>query len=264
MRTTIFFALIPVLSCGNSLSAGIISDGDFTDWSYGSTVLQVTSFVPSASVTPEAVGGNPGARLNLTTQTGFNNVYPYDTAFGLALKTDAYVATALEGLSFVLSLDVLRGPGSFGSGQAIRLLVEQDGVLYGGSYLGVSAVPPIFFTRTFGGTFVASEFSRYLSTEVDNTEHPVFDGSVATRFGFLAGNSISGNLTMFYDNFVLQIPDVEFFEGPIPLEPDPDDLPGASSPVPEPASGLLFATGGLVMLLARPRRRGAKSPCPPR
>ena len=103
---------------------------------------------------------------------------------------------ALEGLPFTLFLDVLDGPGAFGQGQAIPLLVEQGGILY---------------SRSLGLTFATHADVRHGAVSRHLRRHPFsrldgmagtpnFDGTVATRFGFLAANTGSGDLTMFYDN----------------------------------------------------------------
>ena len=74
--------------------AGTLIDGDFTSWTFGAT--------GAGSVTREAAGGNPGARINLTTMTANSTVY------GTAIKNDFFTNVPFAGDSFTLSLDILR------------------------------------------------------------------------------------------------------------------------------------------------------------
>lgn len=94
-----FFLLLVVLSGGAlvaSAHAATIADGDFTNWSF-SSFQQGTA---SATVTREPTGGNPGARLNITTVTN-----PTDSAFGTAIKNDFSTNAPLSG-AFTLYLVV--------------------------------------------------------------------------------------------------------------------------------------------------------------
>ena len=186
-RVVVLLVLAWVSHPSHSLHAGMILDGDFSSFSFDST--------GTATVTRELTGGNPGARLNVTTVSG-------PTVYGTAIKTDFATTAALAGSSFSLSLDVLSGPGSFGQGQGISLLVEQNGSIYG-RHLGITGFPLNFDTVVFNETFDAVSFSRLIGAGPAN---PDFDGGVITRFGFAARNTNSGTLTQYYDNFRLESP----------------------------------------------------------
>ena len=69
----------------------VINDGEFSDWTFNST--------GTATVTREASGGNPGARLNITTVSG-------NTVWGTAIKSDFSSSAVLTGAKFTLSLEV--------------------------------------------------------------------------------------------------------------------------------------------------------------
>jgi hypothetical protein len=184
-------AVLVALVMSAPASALTISDGDFSSFTFDSFGNG------SATVTLEAANGNPGARINITTNTGAGQTHA-----GTALKTDVSTSIALEGLTFTLSLDVLSGPGAFGAGQAILLLVEQSGSVY---VIGLNTTGSnlnSFTTLNFPGTLLAASFSKVSGGGPAN---PVFDGSAATRFGFAGQNSSSGSLTNFYDNFNLVI-----------------------------------------------------------
>jgi len=173
--------------------AETIVDGNFADWSFSS----YGAGTGSAAMTVESSGGHPGARLNVTTVTGAG-----DTFFGTGIKDDFSTTAPLSG-EFTLSLDVLSGPGGFGQGQFVDLLVEQNGTIYA-TALGVTGWPfNTFTTLSFPGTFDASSFGRVIGA---GPTQPVFDGSVSTKFGFAAGNTDSGDLTQYYDNFRLDVP----------------------------------------------------------
>jgi len=164
----------------------LIVDGDFSAWSFGST--------GTATVTREASGGNPGARLNVTTVSG-------TTVYGIANKTDYSTALPLADTSFELQLDVLAGPGSRNQGQRIQLLVGQNSSIYAYN-LDVTWYHPSWTTLTFSGTFMESAFALWSGS---GPAKPDFGGGTPTLFGFAAGNSNSGTLTQYYDNFSLEI-----------------------------------------------------------
>ncbi|GAF74015.1 unnamed protein product, partial [marine sediment metagenome] len=88
-----------------------IQDGDFLDWSFDAT--------GTATATVEQTGGNPDARLNVTTVSG-------PTVYATAINHDVSTVAKLEGAAFTLDLDVKSGPGSFGAGQSIEILIEQN------------------------------------------------------------------------------------------------------------------------------------------
>ena len=171
--------------------AEAIADGNFSGWSFGSYGMG-----GSAKVAVEPAGGNPGARLRVTTAT-----LPSDTAYATAVKTDFVTNAPLAGVRFTLTLGVRSGDGASDDGQAIALLVEQNGTLYA-LPVGTTSVHANFATLPFSGTLAAGSFTRVAG---NGPAQPVLDGSAATRFGFAAGNSGSLTLTQYYDNFGLDI-----------------------------------------------------------
>ena len=201
--------------------AEAIADGNFSGWSFGTYGVG-----GSATVTVEATGGNPGTQLKVTTAT-----MPSDTAYATAVKADFVTIAPLAGARFTLTLGVRSGAGAFGDGQAIALLVEQNGSLYA-LPVGTTSVQESFATLSFGGTLTAGSFTRVTG---GGPVRPVLDGSVVTRFGFAAGNSDSLALTQYYDNFGLGIVSVR---GP--------DL----QPVETAASIPTLSEGALVLLSA--------------
>ena len=200
------------------------SDGNFTNWSFGSYVLAGST----ASVTLESSGGNPGARLNITTNTGAG-------AFGYGIKTDFSTSQSIVGAPYTLTLDILSGPGAFGEGQGILLVVEQNGSVYGSNvsplYTGTATA---WSPETFTGTLDASLFTNLSG---GGSANPDFTSGVPTEFGFAGGNDRSGTLTMYYDNFSL-------------------DISGNFTPTPEPSSLVLLGSAVFGVLgTARRLRR---------
>ncbi len=198
----------------------VVSDGDFSNWTFGAYTSGTGG--PSASMTRETSGGNPGARLNVTTNTPGTSV-----AFGTGIKTDFSASAYLSGDAYTLTLDVLAGLGSYGLGQFVDLTVEQNGVVYMSNY-GLSAVthiPVTWTTETFSGILTPGSFFNVSGT---GPSEPDFSSGVATMFGFAAGNNQSSQLTMYYDNFNLDVT------------------------TPEPASFFLFGAGLLTLLWLRP------------
>jgi hypothetical protein len=181
---------------------------DCCDWASGWNFSSFGAGGGTASATVEASGGNPGARLNVTT------VSPNpSTGVGTANYQIFSTTAPLEGLPFTLTLDVLSGAGSFGQGQAIDLLVEQNGSIYV-LFVGVTGWPlNTFTTLNFPGTLTAASFTRVIGV---GPATPIFNGTVSTTFGFAAGNSNSGTLTQYYDNFRLNIPTLNASIAPVP------------------------------------------------
>jgi hypothetical protein len=204
-RRLVAAALISLFPTGARALA--VVDGDFLDWTFGS--------IGTVAVTREASGGDPDARLNVTTVSG-------PTVHGTAVYEGFSTSEALEGVAATLSLDVLSGPGAFGDGQHISLLAEQGGDLYVRG-LGVTGFPRSFDTVQFMTTLTAASFSRLVGI---GPTTPDFGGGTPTRFGFAASNSSSGTLTQFYDNFSLEI-------------------------VPEPASATLLMVASLALASLR-------------
>lgn len=216
-----------------SYAVVVISDGDFTAWTFGSYGVGGGT----ASAVREASGGNPGARVNVTTVTSSLS----QSAFGTGYKNDYSTTQALAGTAFTLTLDVLSGAGAFGQGQAIQLVVEQGGSVYASASLGITSVQAAFTTLAFAGTFNAASFTRIAGS---GPATPDFAGGVTTRFGFAAGNTNSATLTQYYDNVRLDI------AAPIGPAPSPTaDIPTLSE------YALMALAGALALAAAGALRR---------
>ncbi len=218
VKSSLSFLMMFVSGWSSCALAGVISDGNFSTWNFGAT--------GTAIVTREDNGGNPGGRLCITTISGY-------TVYGIAIKTDLHTISPLTGVSFIFSIDVLSGPGSYGQGQGIMFLVEQEGTIYGQD-LGVTGYPRNFDKLSFKRELHSTAFERLLGSA---SATPDFSGGIKTRFGFAAGNSGSGQLTQYYDNFQLES---SIF---------------SSSIVPEPTSMAIFGLGGLFMAFRYRGRR---------
>lgn len=196
-------------------AAAAVTIADPADWA-GSWAFSSVNLggVGTASATVEGSGGNPGARLNLTTVTPA----VADAAYELALYQGASTVAPLSGTPFAMRFDVLSGPGAFGQGQAIWILVEQAGSIYYQG-LGVTGFPfNTFTTQTYNGSFTPGAFTRIVGA---GPATPAFDGTTPTRYGFAAGNSGSGTLTQYYDNWnvTFALPPPAVAAVPVPLFP---------------------------------------------
>jgi IPTL-CTERM motif len=169
----------------------VVSDGDFTSWTFG------TWGTSTATMVVEGASGNPGPRLNVTTVTT-------SRTWGTGYKTDYSTTNALEGLPITLQIDALAGLGDGGQGQYFMILVEQSGTLYAmwpnNTVNTVTGLPSnsSWGTLTFSGTLTAANFVKVTGA---GPATPNLNGGVATRFGFAAGNQNSPSLTQYYDNF---------------------------------------------------------------
>jgi hypothetical protein len=192
-------ALVATCLAGPATAIVIV---DPADWSGGWTFSSyVAGGAGSASSVVEPAGGNPAARLNITTVTPT----AADTAYGTAVFGGTSTVAPAAGAAFTLSLDVLSGPGAFGDGQSIQLLVAQAGTVYA-TNLGVTGSGlASFTTRVYVGAFNGAGFTRISG---GGPLTPSFDGTTVTTYGFAAGNTLSQTLTNYYDNFRLEIPSI--------------------------------------------------------
>ena len=212
-----------------------VTIADPSDWSAGWAYSSVDiAGAGSASFAVEPAGGNPGARLASTTVTPTSA----DTAFSAALYQAVTVPAPMEGVLFSMRVDVQSGPGGFGQGQGVEVLVGQAGSLYR-TGVGITGWPlNAFAPLTFDGTFTAATFTRVAG---GGPSAPSFDGVTPTTFGFAVGNNMSATLVQYYDNWSLT------YSAP------------AASAAPIPALswlslfGLAAAVGGLGLMGARRR-----------
>lgn len=205
----------------STAGAGILTDGDFAGWSLSS--------INNGSMTLEATGGNPGARLNATTSTFVGGPAAYDLAINASFSTTAPLSGA-----YTLGLQILRGPGDFGAGQSIGLLVQQGSDIYLQS-LGITGSGHTTFDPiSFNGDFTAASFTHLSGT---GAALPNFSGTTATNFGFAAINANNNqSVTEYYDNFSL-----------------------THAAVPEPSISLLLACGMCASAIFRRPRSGWNS-----
>lgn len=219
-------------------SAQAVVITDCCDWATGWTFSSYGFGAGTATAVVEATGGNPGARLNVTTVTPTAS----DTAFGTAVLTTTSTVAPLPGATFALNLDVLSGAGDFGQGQAIELLVAQGGSVYA-LPVGVTGFPfATWTTLTFNATFNAGSFTKISGA---GPVTPAFDGTTATTYGFAAGNNKSATLTQYYDNFRLTIPSIG-----APPPPSVTQIPTLSEGA-LLALGLLLAVLGIAAVVRR-------------
>jgi hypothetical protein len=191
---------LAVFLLGSFLSPAVLAVDvtDCCDWSSGWSFSSYAFGAGSATATVEPSGGNPGARLNVTTVTPTGA----DTAFATAILTTTTLPAPVSGSPFTLHIDALSGAGGFGQGQGVQLLVRQGSATYATS-LGITGFPlNAFTTLTFSGTLTPGIFNLVIGS---GPATPAFDGSTPTQFGFAAGNNMSATLTQYYDNFRLTV-----------------------------------------------------------
>lgn len=201
-RFLVLTALVVSLPASASV---LLTDGDFGTATLSNFGTTTTSRLET--------GGNPGARIQITTVSGAGT--------GGLVINDTAVTGPLEGASFDFGLSVLKGAGSFGQGQAVGLALRQGSTVWV-SFLYITGVRSSWTDQTAAGTLRAADFNRVVGTA---TGGPALNGSVTTYFGFYAANSNSGTLTQYYDNFKLTI------------------TPGA---VPAPGAAALVGLAGLI------------------
>ena len=206
------------LATSSQAQAQTLEDGDFSLWTFG------TVGGGGGTAAREATGGNPGARLRITTNAPFPS-----TNTVTAIKQDFVTNNPFQGAPFSLSIDFLSGPGAIGAGQAILVLVQQGSSIYGLG-LGVTGLQSSWTTLTFNGTFDQASFSLISGPGGPN---PDFTSGVPSSFGFAGQNSDTPSpLTNFYDNYRL-----------------------TSTAVPEPATVTVLLLGAGLLGVCRKLRR---------
>ncbi len=176
---------------------GTLVDGEFLNWSFNSVG-------GGGSAAREDSGGNPGARLRISTSA------PVGTNTVTAIKDDYTTNFPFEGDTFTFSVDFLSGAGAHDDGQALLLLVQQGSDIYG-LPLGITRVQTDWTRLVRNGTFNQAAFSHILGP---GAPMPDFSSGAPTKFGF-AGQNSDSSITNYYDNFhlVVKSPDGTLVDG---------------------------------------------------
>jgi len=192
-------ALLAAHAC--RAQATSLLDGDFSSWNFTSA----SSGGGSATMSLESSGGNPGARLNVTTMTGMthNGVGITESAWGIGVNPNWTITQPLDDTLFTVGYDVLAGAGAFGQGQSVGLIVLQGSAYY----LDITSTPVTgletsWTSESFTGTFDAANFRLQAGY---GPSQPDFSGAIPTTLGFTAFNGDSGTVTQYYDNISLTI-----------------------------------------------------------
>jgi hypothetical protein len=213
--------LFTFIACAPTAMAISILDGDFSAWDFSSTG------VGTGYVIRDAGDGNPAPRVYIYSDAPSN-----EFMMATAIKADLSSNIPLAGEGFSLSLDVYSGSLAFGEGQAIWLLLRQNGTIYA-NYLGITGYPHFWDTVTFTDSFAESNFFRLTDT---GPLSPDLSGGTSTQFGFGAGNFVS-RTDHYYDSFRLDI-------------------------VPEPGVVGLLVGASLVLTTVRPKRFAGRNSAP--
>ena len=180
-----------------------ISDGDFSNWTFGSWIYHEDKG-QSATMTVESYYDSKSykgrmTRINATT----HNTQEDAGAGAYGIKSDFSTSLRLAGSPYRLTLAVLKGPGAFGDGQGMGLVVEQNKSVYMAyTHPGIVGIPSVWTTKTFTGMLVASTFVKVKGS---GPAYPDFSSGVPTKFGFSGSNTWSITVTMYYDDFKLDI-----------------------------------------------------------
>jgi hypothetical protein len=225
-RTSLWFAVVALGLAAPAVQAAVqYSDGDFTFWTFDSLAD------PGCSTLTERLpaGGNPGAQLSCTTVTPLTGGW----AWAICLDPAANWTPAVNGPIAGVSMDIdVQSVSGWGQGQALDIVVLQDGKYYGGPAIPHALTGPDTEWHTvLVGPLTADHFV-YMQTANgwDPIDHPDFSSSGAPMtFGFTVGNWASETYTQHYDNWRLTVP--------------------------EPATLSLLALGGLAMMARRRRNR---------
>ena len=223
--------------------ATLIQDGDFVDWSSFSFVTDdpfVAGSPPNSSngnAVTVATGGNPGAFLQATHTMTYG-----DTIWTGGIKTDFSYNTAVDGAIDFLSVTADLLHPSAGA-TAWQLVIQQEGQRYYSFPFGAFSHNNSWLTAT-ASNLVATDFDTNPwagngGIIADGNQPDFGSAAMPLQFGFMFGNGLTsyGTLTntLGLDNFSVSST--------------------TSSPVPEPATMLLFGTGLAGLVSSRVRRK---------
>jgi hypothetical protein len=226
---------------GRADATTVFEDGTFDLSTWDSTLYSLGNGGSQTAI-QQMSGGNPGAYLYV--DNAVNAAPPYSGIWGVFLKKGAVYDPSLGAIESVsYSEDAILFSSSIdrGEGQASFLVLEQGGSIF--SRLPYFPTNYDNWTHLESSGLLASDFGKLdLTTfDIDNAQNPDFSESgSALRFGFYRANSTpsraysrAGGI----DNWQVVIESV-------------------ATPVPEPSTLLLLATGvaGLGAATWRHRR----------
>jgi hypothetical protein len=120
--------------------------------------------------------------------------------YDLAINSLFSTTSTLSG-AYTLGLQIKSGPGDFGAGQSIGLLVQQGSDIYLQNINVTGSGHSTFDPISFNGTFTAASFTHLSGA---GAALPNFSGGTATNFGFAAINASNNrSVNEYYDNFSL-------------------------------------------------------------
>ncbi len=175
-------------------------DGDFTNWSYD---VLLESGAGTGSMTRESTGGNGGAFLSVSTQSGWESAM-WVVMWSSDLLWEPAIAGPLDSLLLVIEEKEIV---SAGDGQNLKLAVIQGGATYlaplspwlTGGGTGTTWEPLVFDAVT------ADDFARVPPWPYDAGDKPDFSASGEPMyFGFMVGvSSVLDPRVHGYDNYEL-------------------------------------------------------------
>jgi len=188
------------VALGSSRSTGaVVSDGDFSNWSFTYNVYPGNS----ASAVRVASGGNPDAYL--ATDMTFPTVNQGDWIYGL--KTDYSTSANLNGATYHLSFDYNKLPNDIPSNStyaAFGLVVEQNSHLFLGNNVTYGSGTANWQSTSvldFNSSFNPFSFTPLSGGTLD------FTGGTPTRFGlFMYNLTVYPEIAMGIDNWSLSSP----------------------------------------------------------
>ncbi len=185
-----------LLAVASSADQVIFEDGEFPDWSYEFLAIR-----GNGEMLPDATGGNPGACLRAITAVE----PPYGFVYLCMWKESAiWHPAAGEVTSMALRIDT-RGVVTHADGQALWLLLVQDGTHFGGPVAQhVTGSSTTWHTMQLGPITTDDFFAP-----CHPMRFPDFSPAGSPmRLGFIVANSATGSPyshTHLYDNWRVTI-----------------------------------------------------------
>lgn len=196
--------LLLVSSQGLALTM-TVGDGDFSHWSFSQVVgngPDAWNYATTTTIADPSDAGN--TILDNTTRSYTGGKSAWGVALFNGFVFDPGVSGGLDAIS--MQYDFLSGPGAFGNGQAIDIVLFQDNHFYG-VYTGGTRLSSSWTTRTTD-QYGISDFDHSWAGDSFDAVLQLPDWSAnggPIQFGFAAGNHISRTLTNYYDNWSISI-----------------------------------------------------------
>ncbi|MEO0487879.1 MAG: hypothetical protein AAF092_18430 [Pseudomonadota bacterium] len=197
MRFFSALSLALVLACGSAQAATFVfTEGDFAPGSMSLATLQGPG---GGQVAAQSSNGVPGTAHQVTTTQSV----AVATAHILVGASVDPTVSALESVGFSIDFTPVN---AFGQGQAVGLILRQDGNYFSATSTITGASGTGSFVQTGLDALVEADFTDF--DAFNGSGNPVdmvnFSGGGVIEFGFFTANQGGGGISIAYDNLRIE------------------------------------------------------------